>query len=186
MKKDPLRKATIERRNNLSWDTVIKNSKAITNHIKSIIEYKESKRIMIYKNFQKEVQTKDIIEDALKEGKKVYLPRIELNTTITSREVRGSFDLEEGVWGIYQPKDNTPIINPWELDLILVPGVAFDYKGNRMGFGKGYYDKFLKDAGGAFTLGICHSAQLFEGIPVTANDIPVKGIITEKGILYIL
>ena len=103
--------------------------------------YRKSKKIFIYVSFDSEINTKAIINKALMDNKKIYVPRTEFKTRrMDAVEITSLDSLVESEYGILEPSIKESCINPNELDLIVVPGVAFDRQGGRMGYGAGFYD----------------------------------------------
>jgi len=83
-------------------------------------------------------------------------------------------------WGMLEPDPSAPLITPEQVDLILVPGLAFDRRGFRIGYGGGYYDRLLSRRGRAITLGVCYQALLLDDVPHEAHDLPVEYLVTES------
>ena len=140
---------------------------------------------MVYISFGGEVMTRPIIERSWALGKEVVIPVCQKERGMIVPSLLYSFDeLEPKTMGILEPiSDKLREVDPQSIDLCLVPGIAFDYYGNRIGFGAGYYDRFLpllKPT--APKVALAHSFQLtVSPLPTNPNDIPVDFIITEKG-----
>ena len=149
----------------------------IINRIIDLDIYKKSKIIAIYNSMNEECSTKILIDKALLE-KIVLLPKIEddemffVRIRENTKYIKSKFKVMEPLGEIYNN----------DIDLIIVPGVSFDESFNRLGYGKGYYDKFLKNKN-IFKLGICFEEQLVSNLPIDEWDIKVDMIITEKKIL---
>ncbi len=161
-------------------------SKLIQRHLFSVAEYKNSSLVMFYVSMGREVTTLDAIKTALAENKKVAVPLILKSKDIMIPcEIKSLKDLEPGSFGILQPVEEKIKPIPIKLiDLIIVPGMAFDRKGNRVGKGKGFYDKFLKLIDATIPkIALAFSCQIVEQIPTTKNDIAVNKIITEDGVI---
>lgn len=173
--KSELRKKYLEIRKNIQDKD--NKSKIIINKIINCEEYKNSKIIAIYKNLNSEVKTNDLIDISLKDNKIVVLPKVEGNVlkfykTDNKSFIKSSFNIEE-------PVSDEEINN---IDLYIIPGVCFDKYGNRIGFGKGFYDRvnYKKDS---IKIGICFEKQIFNGrIETNKYDIKMDKIITEKSI----
>ena len=150
--------------------------------------YKEANHIMVYVSFGSEINTHDFIKESLKKGKRISVPV----TFPDSKEIKPSelldFDeLEIGFYNILTPKDESiRFIDPNEIDLIIVPGVAFDRKGYRIGYGGGYYDRFLSSYPDIIKLSIAYDLQLIDEVPRKDHDIPVDFIITEKEVIKLV
>ena len=146
-------------------------------------ELGQSDFVMSYISAFKEPDTLPIIETLFKMGKRVAVPVSDTAArTITVCEIFNTNDLKKGAYNILEPTHINEIdFN--KIDLVLVPGLAFDRHGFRMGFGMGYYDKLLSE-GTAHKIGICYDFQLFDDIPKDDHDIKMDKIITEREIIY--
>lgn len=137
--------------------------------------YKNAKSIFVYLSMDKEINTYKIINHALEDGKKVYVPYLE-NKKMNLRRLRSLDDLTEGAFGIKTSKNEESITNP---DLSLVSGLSFDKNKNRLGYGGGYYDKYLANSQ-TISIGLfADVARSFE-IPTDETDISLDYILTEK------
>ena len=168
MTKHEIRKNLILKRNQLSRETVQKNSNYIMEKLHPYV--KEAENIMIFMNMGNEVEITKLI--TLYPDKKFYIPK-----TLSDRNMKINL-YDENI-----------------LDLIIVPAVAFDYTKNRIGFGGGYYDTFLsrillnnrnngKNRNKPLIIGVCYDFQLIDYIPSEVHDIKVDSIITEKNIIF--
>jgi len=120
---------------------------------------------------------------AFLEGKKVFLPRVHLrNRELSFHQIFSLSDVVPGPFSLKEPPLENPSIPPEKLELILVPGVAFDVKKGRIGYGGGFYDRALVKSR-AFKIGVAFSFQIFQTLPLEAHDQKVDLIITEKGII---
>lgn len=135
----------------------------------------------------REIPTRPIIERAWQEGKQVAVPKcLPTAKTLDFRHLHHFNQLETVYFGLKEPIiSQTPAVNKDQLDLVIVPGVAFDPTGYRIGFGGGYYDRFLADYEGD-TVALLLSDQLVERIPGELHDIPVQTLITERTTLECL
>ena len=160
--------------------------KEILNRLCESRYFNEAKNIFIYISYGSEINTKDIINKALKENKRIYVPRTEFKSRIMDAVEISSLDnLIENSYGILEPSENEPHIDPNELDLIIVPGVAFDKKGGRMGYGAGFYDRYFKKINKdnikrITKLALAYDFQVIDEVPMEELDMPVDFIITEK------
>ena len=144
--------------------------------------YHAARVVMAYMACRGELDLAPVIRDALARGKTLVLPRCEADGTMTARRICDPGDLAPGAYGLLEPDEGCEIIDPAQIDLILVPGVAFDRLGRRLGQGAGYYDRFLPDTQ-AVCAGICHDFAWLEYVPVQAHDIPMDFVITPGGII---
>lgn len=180
------RRRILEEREALPAERVKAGSFAIARKLWNLAAYQRAGSLMTYVAFKKEVQTEAIIREALSQGKKVAVPLCSRpeRQLIASRLLDFPGDLAPGTWGIPEPKPETlRPLDPCSLDLVLVPGVAFDRQGYRLGYGGGYYDRFLKRlAPGCVCVGLAFSLQVVDVLPREDHDRPVDLVITEAGI----
>ncbi len=137
---------------------------------------------MFYSSIINEVQTDFMIKEALKEGKKIALPQTTPYELIPRVIKNYPDDLSPGVFGILEPTEKMPIIEKNDIDLVVVPGIAFSKDCVRLGYGKGYYDKFLKWYNN-IKIGIAFWEQILNEVPHDKYDIPLDMIITDKYII---
>lgn len=185
--KKELRNNILKKRNALSEEEYIKSSKVIGQKIKEWSVYKECTTLLTYVNFKSEVITSDIIESALKSDKKVYCPKVNRDDMFFY-QINSLADLTSGYMGIMEPDDGQEAFDGiLGKILILIPGSVFDKTGNRIGYGKGFYDRFLADCQnkGLETVktALAFSCQIVEDIPAFLHDYKMDYIITEKEII---
>ena len=171
MKKE-LRKEIIYLRDNL--EDRYNKSMIIKNKIMNLDIYKNSKVIALYSSMKSEVDTKELIKESLELGKKVLLPRILNKNKMIFIEINNDTNYERNTFGVLEPIG----IEEKNIDLMIIPGVAFDKDNNRLGYGRGYYDKYLKDKN-IYKIGICFHEQLVDNIEVEEHDIKMDLIITD-------
>jgi len=117
----------------------------------------------------------------------VLLPRVEPDREeLTLRVVAEGDLLEPGDFGVPEPRADSPVLAPHDVDLVLVPGLAFDERGHRIGYGAGFYDRLLPLLGRALTVGIAFDFQLVAEIPDTPGDAPVALLVTDARVLETL
>jgi 5-formyltetrahydrofolate cyclo-ligase len=181
--KSKIRKRILNVRNNMSKEDVKKNSNAIMDKITSLDIYKHSNVVFIYMDFKNEVMTSNLIKRMLSEKKRVVIPYTDsINTVLIPSEITKESDLKQNSFGYFEPKSILPV-NIEEIDLVIVPGVVFDKNLNRIGFGKGYYDKILNRLKpSAKKVALAHDFQVLEDIPAEEHDVKMDMIITEKNI----
>lgn len=181
-----LRKEILTKRNNIDMTEKEKMDRKILDKFYESKYYEEAKNIFIYISYGSEINTKEIIDKAFKDNKKIYVPRTELETRLMDAVEITSFDnLIKSSYGILEPSVKDPHINPNELDLIVVPGVAFDRNGGRMGYGAGFYDRYFKKISKEnikriVKLALAYDLQVLDKVPMSLQDVPVNYIITEK------
>ena len=138
--KSSLRKLLLGRRDILSADFMKIASKQIQKNLKRIEAYRTAQTIASYYSIGSEVKTQDIMQEIISDGKTLALPKVNGNALVFYN-VKKFEDLEEGEFGIMEPKQNCPVVD--KFDIILVPAVAMTRTGQRLGYGKGFYDRFL-------------------------------------------
>jgi 5-formyltetrahydrofolate cyclo-ligase len=167
-------------------------SKRIYEKLLSLNHYKQAELVLIYIATHREVQTTYIIKSVLADGKMVYAPRIAGKELCFHLINKAEGNLKPNRYGIPEPEASLPPL-AWDTiaereSIIIVPGMAFDGQKNRLGRGKGFYDRFLnqikKLAAQTCTLiGICFSEQLFPVLPVNEDDVSMDIVITDKGMV---
>ena len=172
MEKNILRKTVIEKRISLSREEVVLLSDKITEKVILLKEIERAKTVMVYNSIKNEVDTEKLKTYLLKKGKTLVYPIIKNGEMLAAKnlsneEIVGSFNIKE-------PK-NYEIIS--DIDVVIVPLVAADKNHNRIGFGKGFYDRFLKDKK-IYKIGVCYDFQLVEKIDANPWDIKLDKIIT--------
>ncbi len=169
-------------RDSLTNEEIIEKSKKIKENLFSLPEFKNSKTILFYSSIKSEVKTEDAIKDSLALGKRVVLPITNKGQkALEIFEIKDSKGLAQGPFGILEPKKELPISKE-DLDLVIVPGIVFDFRGHRIGYGEGYYDNFLKDVK-ATKIGLAFEIQIVPEIPAEPHDIKVNKIVTEKRVI---
>jgi 5-formyltetrahydrofolate cyclo-ligase len=179
--KEQIRKELLGKLNIQAREKALKKSDIIKTRLFSLPEFKKSKLVMLYASKTEEVATDSMIDEALKMGKRVALPRCTSQRGIVPKEIRNRHtDLEKGIYAIRQPRIGQKSLEPEKINLVVVPGVAFDEKNRRLGRGKGYYDRFLKKLpGNSISVGLAFDFQIVENLPEDSHDIPVSKVITD-------
>lgn len=179
--KDILRRELIRKRDSI--ENREEKSHSIYLNLRTLKVWENAKFIHTYVAFRSEVNTRFIIYHALIENKRVFCPIIDKENLLVG-EIESFNDLVLGTYGILQPQN--PIDFDLEkIDIIIVPGIAFDIKGFRIGYGKGYYDKFLKKIKKPIKIGLTFDELIIEFIPISDEDVPVDIIISEKRIIQV-
>lgn len=181
MNKEELRRINKEKRNNLSCEKVLGKSKKACEILKEQKEYKDAKVVMLYYPLGNETNTLELFLDDEKK-KFVFGHTVKETFEIIPLEATATDDFIKGEYGIFEPKSKK-IFDKNKIDLVLVPGIAFDRFGARIGFGKGYYDRFLKDLS-AFKIGFCYDFQIVDKIDISSHDIKMDMVITDKEVIY--
>lgn len=179
--KSKLRSEMKSKLNSMSKDEIVEKSNQIFESLSSLDIYKNSCKVAVYLSIESEVQTKAIIENLLLNGKRIFVPYIDGEMKFS--EYKNGSDLVEGLYGIMEPKNKQEYKG--DFDAIMVPGLAFDRFGNRLGRGKGYYDRFLKKCR-AKRIGLAYEAQIIPKIPIEEHDVKMDVVISEHGMYEIL
>jgi len=178
--KAALRKEMLKKRDSLSCVDASSMSSIIAKSLHKCDRYIEAKTVAFYLPKGNEVDTFGMIKAAMKDGKEVLVPVTDHQINLfrfVSKE-----DLQPGKYGIMEPKSR---ISPSkEPDVIIVPGVAFGLCMHRLGYGKGYYDRYLAKSP-AYRIGICYDLQIVEKLPTHEDDERMDEIITEKRVMTI-
>lgn len=181
--KNKMRQEIKEQRKNLTCDERERCDSKICERLRQLWLYRESQTVFTYVSLADETDTKKFIERALEDGKRVVVPRCIKGTRNMEFCVINSLeDLEEGSFGVLEPKAECEVYKDYSDGFCIVPALAFDRKGYRLGYGKGYYDRFLADFCGK-TVGICYNRFVVPEIPRGKYDKSVDLIITEKKVI---
>lgn len=174
------RRRFLESRLTLSLKDVKTMSEKIISSLFSLQEFKKAVTVMFYADARNEVQTREAIKLALAMGKRVVLPKVKKDRGLLAVEIKDISDLKPGTFGILEPESDDGL-EPEVIDLVVVPGVAFDRQGHRLGYGAGYYDGFLpKLRPGVKKIALAFELQVAESIPVEEHDVKMDTLITEK------
>ncbi|WP_347862749.1 5-formyltetrahydrofolate cyclo-ligase [Salimicrobium sp. PL1-032A] len=181
MNKRDLRKRAMAYMDQLNKDERVQIEESQREGVLRTEQWKEAATIAITMSKHPEWSTYSYLEAAWQEGKRVAVPKVEPSSKkMEFYDVRRYGDLQEGYKGIMEPDSNACFsICKSEIDLIFVPGLLFDEKGYRIGFGGGFYDRYLVDFSGN-TISVTSEFQVKSSIPVEPHDIPVETLITEN------
>lgn len=159
-------------------------SELIEKQVLNMDEYQNAQTVLLYCSFGSEVYTNSLIEKCLKDKKNTLLPHIVPKTkTIKALKINDfEKDTKTGHIKIIEPKENCEEFSKKDIDLIIVPGLAFGIKGERLGYGKGFYDRFLKGCSGRF-VAICFDVQITRKIIPESHDVDMHKIVTEKRVI---
>jgi 5-formyltetrahydrofolate cyclo-ligase len=180
--KTSLRKLLLEKRDRTSFDFMKIASKSILKKLKKIESFRNAQKIGAYYPIGSEVPTQDIIQEALSEGKEIFLPKV-IGKNIEFRKIEGFDDLENGSFDIMEPRNECPADN--NLDVILVPTVGISPNGVRLGYGQGFYDRFLTE-NKIETISLTLEKQIVKNIPRSDHDVIIDWIVTEDRIIETL
>ncbi|MHB8072997.1 5-formyltetrahydrofolate cyclo-ligase [Desulfosporosinus fructosivorans] len=182
--KTEVRQACLCQRTSLGEKERKSKSEIIQRKLMDLPEFKLAQTVMLFLNFREEVETTAMAEATLASKKKLVLPRCAPHSILLPIEVRDLIqDIEPGTYGIREPKLTLGVVEPSEIDLIIVPGSGFDLQGNRLGYGGGYYDRFfmlLNPLTPRIALGF--ECQIIPQVPVGKHDALMTMLITENGV----
>ncbi len=182
MSKAEIREHMKKLRRSLSAEEISQKSAEIVSVLFSLDEFRQAKTVMVYISAFKEVDTSAIIVRLQRDGKKIVVPVCNTEDfTIIPSYIAGFDDMHRGAYGIWEP-DEIREASVGDIDLIIVPGIAFDEKGNRCGFGKGYYDRLLSESR-AVKIGLCYDFQITQTLETDEYDIPMDKVISERRII---
>ena len=153
-------------------------------HLSALAPYRSAAVVLWYVSMPSELATPPAIEAALAEGKRVAVPWCE-GDDLGLWRLKSVSELEPGTWGIPEPppsrrEEPERLVAPQAIDLVVVPGLAFDRRGRRLGHGKGYYDRLLARSS-AVRAGLCYEAQVFPEVPAGPRDAVMDWLVTERG-----
>jgi 5-formyltetrahydrofolate cyclo-ligase len=186
MPKTNLRRIMLEKRKSLSPEDYRAMSLRIQQALLDTEEYILAMNLVLYAPIHNEVDSFLVMHDALTSGKNVFLPVV-ADKSLIFREVTDPLAMRKGSFGIMEPHENNRVFYPEQADIVVIPGVAFDLQGHRVGYGKGFYDKALHSLEGQGKLiAVCYDFQLVEKIAGEPHDVKVDMIITEKRVVRTL
>lgn len=186
MDKKVLRQAMIKKRAGLSKEERFKKSKSIKDKLFDFEPFQKSNFIFTFISTDEEVDTHNIIKESINTGKRIGVPiTVPKGRKLIVSELKDfDKDLELGFYDILAPKDeHLREVSPSLVDAVLVPGLIFTKEGFRIGYGGGYYDRFLGKTKDLIKIGVCFEMQMSDEVPIGSYDIPVDYIITEEKII---
>lgn len=183
MDKKSIRKKILDIRENIKEDTKSELDKLIFNYLINNEIYKNAKRIFIYVSYKNEVDTKNIIRYSLSEKKQIYVPKtFKEEKSMKAININSLDELIVDNYSILEPKVVDKNHKEVEFDLIIMPAVSFDKKGNRIGYGAGYYDRYISKLDyDIIKIGLAYDFQIVHNIDSEEHDVKVDYIITNKG-----
>ena len=180
MKKEIRKKVLAARDGLLPGQRTVK-SREIEERLFLLPEFKSARTVLFFASIRSEVETGPMIRRALSTGKRVILPKVKSKELALFEIKDFDGDVSPGAWGIPEPRESSPF-DLEDIGLIVVPGAAFDERGNRVGYGAGYYDKILAGYHG-LTVALAFEEQIVPDVPAASHDVPVGKIVTEKRII---
>ena len=182
-KKEKLRERVLATREELELDQVEIGGQAILERVLGLEAYRQATLIHTYiSSKENEIDTRGLIEISLEQGKRVVVPVLERGNKTMAHALIESLDgLVAGPWGLVQPD---PATATWleedaAIDLVVVPGIAFDRRGHRIGFGGGYYDRFLAKIK-AVKVGLCYDKLIIAAVPNEPHDVPMDIVVAQN------
>jgi 5-formyltetrahydrofolate cyclo-ligase len=176
-----LRQRALRQRASLSPAKVHAKSAMIAVYVCRLQYFCSSHTLMVYMALPQEVQTLCLIEEARRQQKRIVVPVIAAHGLVAV-ELLPNTTLHANAYGILEPNDTSTRVDPMDIDCVVVPGVAFDCQGGRIGFGKGYYDRFLsKVLATTYLCGVAFTVQIVPDIPQMSHDVRMHVLVTEQG-----
>ncbi|RPH30449.1 MAG: 5-formyltetrahydrofolate cyclo-ligase [Bacteroidales bacterium] len=178
-RKKELRKLIKEKKKNFTPENAAIHSAIIFSRVESLSQFKQAKTVLAYWSLPDEVSTHNFVQKWAHK-KRIVLP-IVIGDTLELRAFNGLESLvTSDSFGIQEPKTGE-LIDPQEVDFAIIPGIAFDKKGNRLGRGKGYYDRLLKQTN-AYKVAVGYDFQVIDEVPVSSFDVSVDLVVSPGGI----
>ena len=179
MDKKELRRYIREQKRHFTSQQLGEMSLCIMSSVLTHPRIQEADTILMYHSLPDEVNTHSALDQLLAMGKKVFLPKVVSDTEMTIHEYTGVDSLQPSEpYGILEPTTPELSIINCQLSIAIVPGMAFDRQGYRLGRGKGYYDRFLSQIPNIYKIGVCFPFQMLESIPSESTDVVMDEVIT--------
>lgn len=182
--KNEIRNEYKEKRKRISLEDRKTMDSAICKKFLSLSSYRFADTILLYSPLKHEINTFEIAIDALSKGKKIAFPRCIEDNRMVYHYISSLDDLVPGMYGIKEPKEDLPLFSTSTTERVvcILPAIVYDKKGYRLGYGKGYYDRFLSDFKGT-KAGLIYSEYILDNIPHGKFDLRSDFVITEKGVI---
>jgi 5-formyltetrahydrofolate cyclo-ligase len=184
--KESIRKEVLKKRDAISRATKTAKDVSIKQRLFALDDFVNAEVVFFYASFRSEVETHTMIKESLEMGKRVMLPKVyREGHRVKLYEIKDITELSPGHMGILEPSfSDAYSLSIDEVTIIIIPGVAFDYSGNRLGYGGGYYDMLLAQRKKkAPIIALAYDEQLVDEIPSEPHDIKVDMIITDKRVI---
>jgi len=184
-----LRRSILARRAQVGADEARLAGLAVANHLRGLAQWRDASEVLVYFAFRGEIDISPLACDLWQCGVRVLAPRCRPNEAgmLDLACVTCLDDTAPGAWGILEPRpERCPPLDLFAPDVALIPAVAFDRTGSRLGFGQGYYDRLLARPAFAKTLlvGVAHDFQIVDDLPSDAWDRPVNAVVTPSGVIW--
>lgn len=177
MPKKELREEIRRRKRRFTQEQLRERSLPIVARLLAHPRLMEAETVLLYYSLPDEVDTHGMVDELLRQGKTVLLPVVMPDRGMQLCRYEGPETMREDEFHILEPTGE-PFTDYEQIGVAVIPGMSFDARGNRLGRGKGYYDRFLKLLPHAYKIGVCFDFQRSEQVPVGANDIPVDEVIS--------
>jgi 5-formyltetrahydrofolate cyclo-ligase len=184
--KEAIRREVLEKRDSLHLEIKAEKDALIRQRLFALPEFAEAKVILLYASFRSEADTLKILADSFSIGKRILLPRVDKEKrSLVLYEIEVLHDLFPGFMGIPEPLVTPERVRGVDAaDLVIIPGSAFDSRGNRLGYGAGYYDILLSERTKNMPLvALAYEEQIVDGIPAEQHDVKVDMIITDQRLI---
>jgi 5-formyltetrahydrofolate cyclo-ligase len=184
--KKTIRREVLKRRDEIPPDVKKIKDALVKQGLFNLPEFIAAKTVFFYASFRSEVETLSMIKESLKLGKRVMLPKVAKETHMLKLyEIKNISELSPGYMGIPEPLvPNERLVSLDDIDLVVIPGAGFDFSGNRLGYGAGYYDILLsKSEGKKPIVALAYEEQLVDSIPAETHDIKINVIVTDKRVI---
>jgi len=177
-----IRSKILKKRNNLSAEDRALKNRRIAERLESLEAFKKAHHVLFYYSVKGEADTQKLIEKHL-DDKQLYLPVIRGKSHFQAVPVKTPLNLKTGYENVPEPVDEDPSSTYDDnIELIITPGVAFDKKGNRIGMGKGYYDRYFTQSQSSLKIALAYEEQVLDYVPKDLYDISVDLIVTDQNI----
>jgi len=181
-----IRREILKKRDGMSADIKAEKDSRIKGRFFFLPEFIAAEKIFFYASFRSEVETLSMIEESLKMGKRIVLPKVNKKThRLILYEIKDVSELSPGYMGIPEPSlSDDRLVNLDDIDLVVIPGAAFDYSCNRLGYGAGYYDIVLSERKKKMpVVALAYEEQIVGSIPSEMHDVKVDMIVTDKRVI---
>ena len=177
-RKDKLRKELLQHRSEIDPASKAEYDTWVCDQLYDIVQEWDYQVIHVYIPMGDEINILPLIDNLLKDGRIIIAPKTLPERQLQHLVLQSIKKIEKGVYGTSHPSKSIEYIG--DIDLIITPGLAYDYKGNRLGYGGGYYDTFLTEQSNAHAVGLAYPFQRMKYIPIGSHDIPVNEVISKR------
>lgn len=185
MDKGAIRREVLRRRNSITKEEKKTKDEFIRNTVIGLPEFVNARTVLLYASYKSEVDTFELMKYCFSNAKIVTLPKVDpLSSELEIYEIKDLSELASGYQNIPEPNvpENRRVMQVSDIDLIIVPGVAFDDQCNRLGYGKGFYDKMLSEKSSP-AIALSYEEQIVNSVPAQPHDIKMDIIVTDKRII---